>query len=214
MKYISLTFDDGPVIGITDQVLDILAKENIPASFFLITNQITEETEYLLKRAAAQGCTLENHTVTHREMKDMTREEIALEVSQATERIVAVTGDPPRFFRPPFISISALMYEVIDLPFICGFGCEDWIESTPAEERVRRVLSEAHHGEIVLLHDMQNNQATVEALKEIIPALKQEGYFFVTVRDLFEKCGVTPERGKTYSGAFDIRPDDFAQPLS
>ena len=78
-----------------------------------------------------------------------------------------------------------------------------------AGERVRRVLADAHDGEIVLLHDMENNQATVDALREIIPALKEEGYELVNIRELFEKCGVVPVPGKTWSGAFDIRPDDF-----
>ena len=209
MKYISLTFDDGPSAGITDLVLDILKREQIPASFFLISDQITESTLYLLERAAAQGCTLENHTRTHRDMKNMTADEILAEVSHASGRIRSVTGQEPQFFRPPYISISMQMYELIDLPFICGFGCEDWIPDVPAEERVRRILADAHPGEIVLLHDMADNYATVEALKEIIPALKEQGYTFVTVRDLFRLCGVVPLKGKTYSGAFDIRPDDF-----
>ena len=209
VKYISLTFDDGPTIGITDQVLDILEEEHIPASFFLISGQITADTEYLLKRALRQGCTLENHTRTHRDMKDMAPEKVLEEVSAASEKIISVTGEPPRFFRPPFISISARMYELISLPFICGFGCEDWVPEVSVQERVRRVLREAHHGEIILLHDMAGNEATAEALREIIPALKAQGYCFVTIRDLFEKCGMIPQTGRTYSGAFDIRPDDF-----
>ena len=62
MKYISLTFDDGPTVGITDQVLDILEEEKVTASFFLIADRITPDTEYLMKRALSLGCTLENHS--------------------------------------------------------------------------------------------------------------------------------------------------------
>ena len=74
------------------------------------------------------------------------------------------------------------MYDMIRLPFICGFGCEDWLPEITAQERARRVLADAHDGEIVLLHDMENNQATIDALREIIPTLKSMGYGLVNTR--------------------------------
>lgn len=209
MKYISLTFDDGPAPGITDQVLDILEKEKVQASFFLIADHITAGTQYLLERAVRQGCTLENHSKTHRDMRNMSSDEIQFEISYTSERIMAAVGEQPRFFRPPYIYISRKMYELIDMPFICGFGCEDWLPEVPAGERAQRVLAQAHHGQIVLLHDMADNQATVEALGSIIPALKRDGYELVNIRELFAKCGVVPLPGRTYSGAHDLRPDDF-----
>ena len=67
-KLAALTFDDGPTIGITDQVLDILEENDVKASFFLIGQQITEETEYLVKRAYDMGCSIENHSLTHASM--------------------------------------------------------------------------------------------------------------------------------------------------
>ena len=67
-KLAALTFDDGPTIGITDKVLDILQENHARASFFLIGQQITEETEYLVKRAHDMGCSIENHSLTHSSM--------------------------------------------------------------------------------------------------------------------------------------------------
>ena len=61
-KQMALTFDDGPTIGITDQVLDLLEKEGVRASFFLIGQQVTPETEYLVRREQAMGCSIENHS--------------------------------------------------------------------------------------------------------------------------------------------------------
>ena len=209
MKYISLTFDDGPTVGITDQVLDILEEEKVTASFFLIADRITPDTEYLMKRALSLGCTLENHSRTHMDMRELAADEILSEISYTSDRIFEVTGESPHFFRPPFIYISQRMYDMIRLPFICGFGCEDWLPEIPAKERARRVLADAHDGEIVLLHDMENNQATVDALREIIPALKSMGYGLINIRELFRKYDICPSVGRTYSGVFDIRPDDF-----
>ena len=204
-KYISLTFDDGPTLGITDQVLDILEEHNIVGSFFLIGQQITDETEYLVKRAYNMGCSIENHSWTHPSMPKLTVEDICKEVNSTTEKIIEVVGEAPKFFRPPYIDYDQKMYDNIDLTFISGHGCFDWEPTVSAKERIDMVLSAAKPGNIVLLHDMADNDNTVEALKVIIPELKDQGYEFVTIRDLFIKSGVTPEANCNYDGANEIR---------
>ena len=102
--------------------------------------------------------------------------EILDEVSYTTEQIVRITGEKPEFFRPPYISYNQKMYDLIDLTFICGYGCEDWEPSVTAKERADRILRDAKPGFIILLHDMEGNTQTVEAIKTIIPALKEQGY--------------------------------------
>ena len=208
MPIIALTFDDGPNTVITTQVLDILEKEGIVASFFLIAQNITPESAEVVRRAKAMGCEIENHTVTHPFMDKLTVEEIRREVQECTDRIIEITGEAPKYFRPPFIALSRAMYDNIDLTFICGMGCEDWVPEVTAEERAGRVLANAADGQIVLLHDMQWNQNTVEALKTIIPELKKRGYDFVTVSQLFEQKGVTPQHGWLYSNALQTDPDN------
>ena len=208
MPIIALTFDDGPNTVITPQVLDILEKEGIVASFFLIAQNITPESAEIVRREQAMGCDIENHTVTHSFMDKMTAEEIRAEVDGCTEKIVEITGKAPKFFRPPFIAVSKAMYDNIDMTFICGMGCEDWVPTVTAEERAERVLANAADGQIVLLHDMQWNQNTVEALKTIIPELKKRGYDFVTVSQLFEQKGVTPQHGWLYSNALQADTDN------
>ncbi len=199
MPIIALTFDDGPNTVITPQVLDILEKEGILASFFLIAQNITPESAAVARRAYDMGCDIENHTLTHPFMDRMTVEEIKKEVRACTDRIIEITGEAPKFFRPPFIAVSQAMYDNIDMTFICGMGCEDWVPEVTAEQRAERVLANAADGQIVLLHDMQWNQNTVEALKTIIPELKKRGYDFVTVPQLFERKNVTPRRGWLYT---------------
>lgn len=204
-KMIALTFDDGPTIGITDQVLDILQENEVVASFFLIGQQITDETRHLVKRAHDMGCSIENHSKTHQSMPGLGREEIVEEIRYTTDVIEEITGEKPEFFRPPFIDYDQKMYDLIDLGFICGYGCEDWVPAVTAQERIDRVLHDANPGAIVLLHDMCDNTNTVEAIKVIIPELKKQGYEFVTVRDLFHKSGITPQRNAIYMGVCEVR---------
>ena len=206
---IALTFDDGPNTVITPQVLDILEEHGIVGTFFLIANNITPESAEMVRRAQKMGCDIENHSVTHGFMDKMTVEQIREEVAECTGQIVEITGRRPMFFRPPFISLSQEMFDNIDLTFICGSGCEDWVPTVSAEERACRTLENAKDGEIVLLHDMQWNMPTVEALKTIIPELKARGFTFHTVADLFRSCGVTPVRNRLYSNVFQTidRPD-------
>ena len=79
MPIIALTFDDGPNTVITPQVLDLLEEHGIVASFFLIAQNITPESAEVVRRAKKMGCDIENHTVTHTAMNEMTPEEIRAE---------------------------------------------------------------------------------------------------------------------------------------
>ena len=208
MPIIALTFDDGPNTVITPQVLDLLEEHGILASFFLIARNITPESAEVVRRAKAMGCDIENHTLTHPFMDKLSLEEIRKEVDTCTEKIVAITGEEPKFFRPPFIAVSKEMYDNIDMTFICGAGCEDWVPTVTAEQRAERVLANAEDGQIVLLHDMQWNQATVDALKVILPELKNRGFEFVTVSRLFKEKNVTPQKGWLYSNVLQTESDN------
>ena len=202
-KLIALTFDDGPNTTVTLQTLDRLKKYNIVGTFFLIGERITDESEKSVERALSQGCEIENHTWTHPFMTKLTAEEIREEVESTTERIVKITGRKPEFFRPPFIEVNQLMYDTIDMTFICGAGCDDWIPDTTAQRRYELAMEHAKHGEMILLHDMIYNEKTVEALDMMIPEMLEKGFEFVTVSQLFRQCGVTPKRNVLYSNVFD-----------
>ncbi|MBR6184651.1 MAG: polysaccharide deacetylase family protein [Clostridia bacterium] len=198
-KLVSLTFDDGPNTAITPQVLDILEENGIVASFFLIAASITEESEKVARRAFEMGCEINNHSVTHPFMGKMTQEEIRREIDPCTEAVKRITGRAPRFFRPPFIDVSRTLFDTVDMTFICGVGCEDWVPTVSAEERARRILENPQDGDLFLLHDMPGNVNTVEALKVVIPELKARGFGFATCGQLFDAKGVTPVRGRLYS---------------
>ncbi|MBQ4485769.1 MAG: polysaccharide deacetylase family protein [Oscillospiraceae bacterium] len=202
MKLISLTFDDGPDTDTTCDVLDRLARYNIPASFFLIGQNINAESRKSAERALKQGCEIENHSFTHSDMTKLSPDEIIDEVSRTTELIKDISGRAPQFFRPPYICYDQKMFDNIPLTFICGSGCDDWMPETSVEKRYRMTMEHAKNGEMILLHDMTGNVNTVNALDLIIPDLLYHGFEFVTVSSLFERLEVTPQRGRIYSNVF------------
>lgn len=198
-KLIALTFDDGPNTTTTMQVLDLIEQYGITASFYVVGNNINDESKAAMIRAVSLGCEIENHSQTHSAMTEMTVEEIAAEIKFTSDKIEAVTGRKPKFFRPPYIAFNQLMYDTIDLTFICGNGAEDYLDEVTPEMRYERIMKQVCDGMIILLHDAEGNFRTVEALKMLIPKLLDEGYEFVTTTQLFERSGVTPQKNSIYT---------------
>lgn len=186
----ALTFDDGPNTTTTNEILDLLVKYNVRASFFLIGTNITDESAETVKRAYDLGCEINNHSKTHSDMTKLSADEIKSEVDYVSDRIKEITGESAKFFRPPYIAVNDTMYENIDMPFIAGVGCNDWEDSVSAEMRVQRIKRQLHDGVIILLHDAEGNSKTVEALDTLIPEMLEMGYQFATVSELFAVKGV------------------------
>lgn len=198
-KYIALSFDDGPNTTTTVRMLEVLKKHGVKASFFVIGRNVDSESAKIMVRAHKEGHDIENHSMTHSGMPALTADSIRKEIEGTSAMIERYVGERPQFFRPPYIQVNGVMYDTIELPFICGEGCEDWVPAVPAEERERRMLASARNGLIYLLHDLKGNEATVEAVDRVIPQLKKQGFRFVTVRELFKKLKVKPKRGVLYS---------------
>ena len=195
-KIIALTFDDGPSDTTSMKVLSKLKKYGVPGSFFLIGQNIIPEREYIVKEELAYGCDIENHSLTHSDMTKLDAETIRAEIEETSRRIMAITGKEPEFFRPPFILFNDTMFENIPYIFICGLACDDWIPEVSAEERARKVLEGARDNMLVLLHDSEGNDNTVDALDIIIPELKNRGFEFVTLTELFGRAGIDKANAK------------------
>ena len=205
VKYLALSFDDGPNLTTESKMLDVLAKHDVPATFFFIGNNINEETAENMMRALELGCEIGNHSLTHSMMSGMDEEQVKTEIIATSGMIQKITGQWPKLFRPPYINVKPEMYDWIDLTFICGKGCEDWEASVGKEARYEGIIANAEPGAIYLLHDFEGNEATVEALDEAIPVLKKQGYKFVTVSQLFEKLKCTPDGHTMYTVVPDGR---------
>lgn len=188
---IALTFDDGPNTTTTLDVLALLEKYQITASFFVVGNNIDDTTSSVIKKAFDMGCEIQNHSLTHSDMTTLDAATILDEITCTSEKIYGITEIYPTFFRPPYIAVNQLLLDTVDLNFINGFGANDWDNNYSAGERVNMVLTQARDGAIILLHDSQGNTQTVDALDTIIPALLDEGYQFVTISELFELKHIT-----------------------
>lgn len=187
---IAITFDDGPNATTTMEILDVLEKYQVRASFFLIGTNINDESAKSVKRAYDLGCDIENHSKTHSYMDKMTADEIKDEVAYVNEKVKEITGTTPKFFRPPYIAVNNTMYDNIDMTFISGYGCNDWEDRVTAEYRAKYLEKKAVDGVIFLLHDAEGNSKTVEALDKAIPILLEKGFQFATISELFELKGV------------------------
>ena len=196
---IALTFDDGPNTSTTLEVLEILKKYNIPASFFVVGNNINDETTAVIRKAFEMGCEIDNHSQTHSNMKELSPNDILTEIKYTSDKVEKIIGVPTKFFRPPYIAVNQTMFDTINLPFINGYGANDWEDSVDAKTRYKGIAEKAKDGGIILLHDAAGNHQTVEAIDMIIPELLKQGYQFVTVSQLFEIKGIEPVESYIYT---------------
>jgi cellulose synthase/poly-beta-1,6-N-acetylglucosamine synthase-like glycosyltransferase/peptidoglycan/xylan/chitin deacetylase (PgdA/CDA1 family)/spore germination protein YaaH len=199
-KAIALTFDDGPDPTWTPRILDILEREHVPATFFIVgENGLSHPL--LLRRIVADGDALGNHSYTHPNMAETSARGVDLELNATQRLIQAYTGHSTRLFRAPYFGDAepttadelgpALQaqehgYTVVGLHVDPG----DW--QRPGVDRiVEATLAQAdgatadHSANVVLLHDGGGDRAqTVAALPRIIDGLRARGYRFVSVADL------------------------------
>ncbi len=190
-KFVALSFDDGPSPKYTPKMLDVLEENGVKASFFLIGQNITEETAPIIRRMVQMGCDVENHTYSHPNLTQISDDQILEEVAKTDSLIEAYSGVKPEYLRPPFTAHNAHVAGLIDGKiFISGLSCRDWRAEMPVEDRITMTLDRVEDGRILLFHD--TNERTVEAMKTIIPQLKAHGYEIVSIPELFRLSGHTP----------------------
>ena len=124
-------------------------------------------------------------------------------MKRTADLIYDAVGEYPKFFRPPYIAVNTTMYEAIDLPFISGVGCNDWDDRMTVERRVKFLTKMITDGEIILMHDAAGNEKTVEAIRQAVPIMLEQGFTFVTTEEHFRAKGITPsaDREVIYSYA-------------
>lgn len=186
-KQIALTFDDGPSERYTSDILDLLAKYKVRATFFLVGSNVCISPE-LVKRQAAEGHELGNHTFTHPHMKDQSIGSLESELKMTSDVIFAACGKRPILFRPPegvvSDAVSAASDELGYRRALWTIDTMDWAHRSK-KEIVDSVLGSAKDGSIVLMHDyIVGESHTREALEVIIPTLIEKGFTFVTVSEL------------------------------
>ena len=202
VKYVALTFDDGPRADTTAPLLDGLAARGVSATFFLIGQQIPGN-EDLIRRMAREGHQVGNHTYSHVILEKATDNAIVEEIQKTEVLLEEVLGPGDYWLRPPYGMVDRGRVSLIQTPMIFwSLDPEDWKVLDP-DQVTRAVVEAVQPGDIVLLHDFY--PSSVEAALEIIDALQPAGYVFVTVEDLFSLYGTSPVLGELYCTATTIR---------
>lgn len=187
-KVIALTFDDGPWPTSTANVLDILKKNNIKATFFVVGQMLKNHPD-LGVRIVTEGHVIANHTWTHR-YHFMNPQVAAYEVESTSDLIFQTTGVKTTLFRPPggIMNNGVAAYARNQKYTIVMWSADSVDYSNPGLPRlISNVTRASKPGGIVLLHDGGGNRSrTVQALPQIISHFKKQGYSFVTVPELLE----------------------------
>ncbi|OBQ40981.1 MAG: polysaccharide deacetylase [Anabaena sp. MDT14b] len=194
-KVIALTFDDGPWPSSTAKVLDILKKNNIKGTFFVVGQNVKNYPD-LTKRVVTDGHIIANHT-WHHWYHHMNAQTAAYEVANTTDIIYKTTGIKTSLFRPPGGNMrnGVAAYAKSNKYAVIMWSSDSMDYSRPGVPRlINNIFREAKPGGIVLMHDGGGDRShTVKALPEIISKFRKQGYEFVTVPELLEMQDQYPQ---------------------
>jgi len=190
---VALTFDDGPNPPYTQQILDVLRERNVKATFF-VEGEAAAAHPDLLREESELGMTVGSHSYSHsEELSRAGPDDFQSDLKHAEAVIEGIVGYRPRLYRAPYGHTSETMLRELYRAGYVSIGWDtdsaDW-RDLPADQIAGNVLSEAHSGAIVLLHDgglgggNPDRTNTVQALPQIIDGLRERGYEPVTVSEL------------------------------
>ncbi len=180
-KRIALTFDDGPHPIYTPQMLELLKEEQVPATFFLLGENV-ELYGDVVKEIAKEGHLIGNHTYHHVQITSLSLEEACKEIQETSDLIEELTGTGTEYVRPPFGTWNEELEERLNLiPVMWSIDTKDWTTQN-VDWIVRETVKHAEDHDIILMHD--SYQSTVDAVKRVIEQLEAEGFEFVTVDEI------------------------------
>lgn len=190
-KIVALTFDDGPHPETTTKILDILKRNDVKATFFLVGKNMAANPQ-LAKDVAQSGNEIGNHSYDHRGMSLLSSSEVADEIEKTDAEIAKTGYTAPTHFRPPYgdklLSLPHYLSKHDRKTIMWSINPDD---HPPEELNVNRilttVLSNIEPGSIIILHpEYKHRQSSLDAIEPIIVNLKKLGYTFVTVSELLE----------------------------
>ena len=187
-KEIALSFDAAWGNEDTEQLIEILAKYQVKATFFVVGAWVDKYPESVRQLAAA-GHDIGNHSNAHPHMPQLSKEKMVTELQSCNEKVKAVTGNTPLLFRAPYGDYNNTMCDTVKE---CGMytiqwdvDSKDWMEGHTADKIVKDVCGKVKPGSIVLFHNAALH--TPQALPIILEKLISEGYSFTLIKDLIYK---------------------------
>jgi peptidoglycan-N-acetylglucosamine deacetylase len=185
-KTVCLTFDDGPDGTITPRVLDILKAHHIKASFFFIGENV-KEYPAVVKRAYNEDNLVLNHSYTHPKFSKLSEKDIKKELSLTETAIYNLIGKRTSIIRPPYGDVTQKTINILKgenyKTVIWSIDTLDWFQKDK-KNIAGNVLKNVRPGDIILMHSIEGNRATLKALPIIIQGLQKMGYKFLDISEM------------------------------
>ncbi len=183
-RAIALTIDDGPDPVYTPQVLQVLHRYRVTATFSMIGLHVAAYP-HLARAVAEDGHHIANHTWTHSDLVGMPAHRLHTELARTSHAIHSATGVHPQLFRAPYGAWSAAVIRQCEhmgmVPMDWSVDPRDWARPG-VRSIVRNIMRNTRPGSIILEHDGGGNRSqTVDALRIVLPRLLREGYHFHVV---------------------------------
>ena len=188
-RQIALTYDDGPNDPHTLRLLEVLARQDVQATFFLIGRHVQQHQE-IAREIVQAGHAVGNHTFTHPLLTFKSESEISQQLSECRAALQDAIGEHSNLFRPPFggrrPAVLRVARELGMQPVMWNVTGYDW-NAPPADVIERKVAKQIRGGDVILLHDGGHKEMgadrsqTVMATDRLIVRYKSEGYEFVTI---------------------------------
>lgn len=182
---IAITFDDGPHPSLTPRLLDMLKERGVKATFYVIGKNVALYPE-IMKRIAAEGHEIGNHSYTHAALNKCSPAKITEEITMTNEAILQACGVKPTTMRPPYGATNAAITKRMNDEF--GFAVIMW-SVDPEDWKIRKASHVSNHilqntksGGIVLAHDI--HPSTIDAMPAVLDGLLAKRHQFVTVSEL------------------------------
>jgi len=191
-KVVALTFDDGPDAFYTPKILEVLHRNKVQATFFVLGSQVDKHPK-VMQWIYKAGHEIGNHGYYHHDLNKLTEHEVYEDIKLGERSILKTTGILAQYYRPPggvmthdvMSAVQSSGYDVIHW----SIDPRDWSLARTASVIAKSVKSSVSSGDIILFHDGGLNQRqTVAALQELITDLRSQGYRFVTVCQLLDSA--------------------------
>jgi peptidoglycan/xylan/chitin deacetylase (PgdA/CDA1 family) len=191
-KEVVLTFDDGPVPGRTEAILDTLDSYGVKATFLMV-GQMADAYPAIARKVVARGHTVGSHTYRHANLRYLAFEAAMAEIRKGEKAVERATARQPDFFRFPYLADTSALRSAVSrrgtIVMDMDVDSKDYFKVTPASVASRTMQGLRKRGRgIILMHDIHKRTAAV--LPSLLAQLKAEGYSVVTLR---HKGGTEPQ---------------------
>lgn len=182
-KHVALTFDDGPHPKVTKQILDLLAKYDAKATFFMLGSRV-EYYPDIAREVVAAGHEIGNHTWTHPVLTKLDSAKVLKEFEQTEQAIFNAIGVNTKIFRPPYGATNERVKNLVPRTSVnWSVDTLDW-KHRDANQLLPMVKKQMHNNAIILMHDI--HQSTADGLESVLIYMQQEGYEFLTVSEILQ----------------------------